>query len=145
VSAAVPETELASYFGERDVWFWRHYMGRLCDPLAAVDLYALEHDAKGCHMTDRGLVVPVCLYVAIDDGGACLYIGQCRRLGGSVVQRIDGHHAIPPHATGVWVLPIRSDSPKSAINRIERKMIRAYAPPYNTAHCPAAMRVGMLG
>ena len=97
MSAAVPTAELASYFGERDVWYWRHHMGRLCDPLAPVDLYAIEHDKEsGCHLADRHLAVPVCIYVVVDDAGACLYIGQCRRPGGSVVQRIGGHHAIPP-------------------------------------------------
>lgn len=141
MSAAVPSAELACHFGERDAWFWRLHMGRLCDPLAAVDLYALEHDEQGgCHLADRHLMVPVCIYVAVDNAGACLYVGQCDRPHGSVVQRVYGHHAIPVFATGLWVLPLRSDCPKAALDRIERRMIRAYRPPYNTAHCPSAFR-----
>jgi hypothetical protein len=142
VSAAVPAAELASYFGERDVWYWRHHMGRLCDPLAPVDLYAIEHDEQGaCHLADRHLAVPVCIYVAVDDAGACLYIGQCRRPCGTVVQRIDGHHAIPPFATGLWVLPLRPDCPKAVLDRLEKRMIRIYKPPYNVIHCPASARL----
>jgi hypothetical protein len=142
VSAAVPAAELTCRFGDRDTWYWRRHMGLLCDPLAVVDLYALEHDEHGgCHLRDRQLVIPVCIYVAVDDAGACLYIGQCHRPAGSVVQRIDSHHAIPSFATGLWVLPVRPDCPKPALDRVERRMIRAYHPPYNTAHCPQTFRV----
>lgn len=112
-------------------------MGLLCDPLAAVELYALEHEVRGgCHLADRELAVSVCVYVAVDDAGACLYIGQCNRSDGGVVQRVNGHHAIPVYATGLWVLPLRSDCPQQALNRIETLMIRAYRPPFNTLHCP---------
>jgi len=145
MSAAVPETELAATFGERDVRAWRQHMGRLCHPLAAADLYALEHDADGhCRMADRLLAVPVCIYVAVDDAGACLYIGQCRRAVGGVVQRVEGHHAIPRFATGLWVLPLRDDCPPAALDRIERRMIAAYRPPFNTVHCPPAYRATVL-
>jgi hypothetical protein len=48
-------------------------MDLLCDPLAAVDLYALEHDEQGgCHLADRHLVVPVCIYVAVDDAASAI-------------------------------------------------------------------------
>jgi hypothetical protein len=144
VSAAVPLAELTSYFGERDVAFWRHKMGTLCDPLAGAAVYGLEHDERGCHMADRALVVPVCIYVAVDDAGACLYIGQCRRLGGSVIGRVEGHHAIPCFATGLWLLPLRNDCPIDALNRLERQMITAYRPPFNTAHCPPEYRAAVL-
>ena len=46
VSAAVPMAELASYFGERDVEYWRYRMGTLCDPLAPAAVYGLEHDER---------------------------------------------------------------------------------------------------
>ena len=93
---------------------------------------------------DRNLEVPVCIYVAIDAADACLYIGQCRRTDGSIVQRIDGHHAIPSFAIGLWLLPLRADCPTRALNRLERQMIEAYRPPFNTAHCPARYRAGAL-
>ena len=99
----MPAAELASHFGERDVWYWRHHMGRLCDPLAPVDLYAIEHDEGACHLADRHLAVPVCIYVAVDDAGACLYIGQCRRPGGSVVRahrRASRHPALRDRPLG---------------------------------------------
>jgi hypothetical protein len=141
VSAAVPSAELTSAFGEHEAWQWRAHLGQLCDPLAAAELYALEHDADGTiRLADRQLVVPVCLYIAVDDSGACLYIGQCRRRVGGVVIRITGHHAIPPHATGLWLLPVRADCPPAALDRVEARMIRAYTPPYNTAHCPPDRR-----
>lgn len=141
MSAAVPAAELASFFGERDVWYWRHRMGLLCDPLAPAELYALERDDGGaCRLADRHLTVTTCIYVAVDDAGACLYIGQCRRAAGTITQRIDRHHAIPAHATGLWVLPLRPDCPKGALDRVETRMIRAYNPPYNVAHCPATAR-----
>jgi hypothetical protein len=67
VSTAVPAAELASYFGERDVWYWRHHMGRLCDSLAPVDLPPIEHDEEGAsHLADRHLAVPVRIYIAVD-------------------------------------------------------------------------------
>jgi hypothetical protein len=119
-------------------------MGRLCHPLAAVELYALDHDDRGPRLTDRTLAVPVCVYVAVDAGDGCLYIGQCRRLVGGVVQRIDGHHAIPPTAAGLWVLPLRADCPPAAVDRLERRMIRAYRPPYNTLLCPSGSSAGEL-
>jgi len=112
-------------------------MGLLCDPLAAVDLYALDYEShRGCHLADRELSVSVCIYVAVDDAGACFYIGQCNRSDGGVVQRVSGHHAIPAIATGLWVLPLRTDCPPQALNRIEKQMIRAYRPPFNTVYCP---------
>jgi hypothetical protein len=144
VSAAVPLAELASYFGERDVAYWRYRMGYLCDELAAPAVYGLEHDEGGCHLSDRDLVLPVCIYVAVDDAGACLYIGQCRRPNGSVVERIDGHHAIPCFSTGLWLLPLHADCPPSALDRLERQMIGAYRPPFNTVYCPAGSRAGAL-
>jgi len=144
VSAAVPLAELASHFGERDVEYWRYRMGTLCDPLAPVAVYGLDHDGRGCHLVDRDLVLPVCIYVAVDDAGACLYIGQCRRPGGSVVDRVEGHHAIPCFATGLWLLPLRADCPGDALDRLERQMIGAYRPPYNTVHCPPKYRAGVL-
>jgi hypothetical protein len=145
VNAAVPAAELASNFGERDVWRWRHHMGLLCDPLAAADLYALERaENGGCRLADRHVAVTTCIYVAVDDSGACLYIGQCRRTAGGIMQRIARHHALPAHATGLWVLPLRPDCPKAALDRIEARMIRAYKPPYNIAHCPAASRAELL-
>jgi hypothetical protein len=144
VSAAVPLTELTSHFGERDVAYWRYRMGLLRDALAPGALYGLDHDERGPHVADRGLVVPVCIYVAVDDAGACLYIGQCRRPGASVVERIDGHHAIPCFATGLWVLPLRADCPIDALDRLERQMIGAYRPPFNTVYCPPAYRAGAL-
>ena len=141
MSAAVPSAELTSAFTERDAGVWRAHLGRLCDPLAAAQLYALTHDEDGTvRLADRQLAVPVCLYVAVDDAGACLYIGQCRRQVGSVVDRIRGHHAIPAHATGLWVLPVGTDCPPAALDRVEARMIRAYTPPYNTAHCPPDRR-----
>jgi hypothetical protein len=116
-------------------------MGLLCDPLAAVDLYALEHDRlTGCHLSDRDLFIPVCIYVAVDNAGSCFYIGQCNRSNSGVVDRIDGHHAIPAAATGLWVLPMRADCPSNALNRVERQMIRAYRPPFNTMYCPPDFR-----
>ena len=145
MSAAVPIAELASYFGERDAAYWECRAGLLSDPLAAADVYAIEHDEEGhCYLVDRYLAVPVCLYIAVDDAGACLYIGQCRRPGGSLIQRIAGHHAIPTFATGLWVIPLRADCPKQALDRIERRMIRAYKPPFNTIHCPPAFRATAL-
>ena len=144
MSAAVPAAELASYFGERDVWHWRRHIGRLCDPLAPADLYAIGRDENGgCHLADRHVAVTVCIYVAVDDAGACLYIGQCRRPAGRIAQRIDGHHAIPAHATGLWLLPLRLDCPKTALDRIEARMIRAYKPPYNITYCPVLARTGV--
>ncbi|MGY1793079.1 hypothetical protein ACI796_03705 [Geodermatophilus sp. SYSU D00525] len=140
MSAAVPAAELASAFGERDVRRWREHMGRLVDPLAPADLYALEHDERGPYLADRTLWVLVCIYVAVDDAGACLYIGQCRRSYGGVVARVDGHHTIPPFATGLWVLPLRADCPEAALDRIEARMIRTYRPPYNTVYCPPQFR-----
>ena len=141
MSAAVPSAELTSAFTDRDVDVWRAHLGRLCDPLAAAQLYALAHDEDGTvRLADRQLPVPVCLYVAVDDAGACLYIGQCRRSTGGVVDRISGHHAIPAHATGLWVLPLRDDCPPAALDRVEARMIRAYTPPYNTTHCPPDRR-----
>ena len=144
MSAAVPLAELASYFGERDVAYWRYRMGLLCDALAPVAIYGLDHDEGGCHLADRDLVVPVCIYVAVDNAGACLYIGQCRRPGGSVVERIDAHHTIPCFATGLWLLPLRADCPKGALDRLERQMIAAYRPPFNTVHCPPEFRAEAL-
>jgi hypothetical protein len=41
------------------------------------------------------------------------------------------------------VFPIRSDCPKAVLGRLEARMIRAYKPPYNVAHCPAAARAEM--
>jgi hypothetical protein len=141
VSAAVPAAELTSLFALRDAAHWQGHLGRLADPLIPVDLHALEPDSDGgVRLADRRLAVSVCIYVAVDNAGACLYIGQCRRSSGGVVQRIDGHHAIPSFATGLWVLPVRSDCPPTALDRVERRMIRAYRPPYNTAHCPPAFR-----
>lgn len=142
MTAAVPVAEFTSYFGERDVAYWRRHMGQLCDPVGLAELYALEHDEAGCHLADRQLSVPVCVYVAVDDVGACLYVGQCRRPNGSVVQRIDHHHAIPPFARGLWVLPLRLDCPKAALDRLERRLIEAYKPPFNTIHCPPGYSVG---
>lgn len=140
MSAAVPAAELTCQFEEDDVWHWRRYMGRLCHPLAPVDCYGLEHDVTGCHMRDRTLWVSICIYVAVDNAGGCLYIGQCRRPEGTIVERIEGHHAIPSFATGLWVLPLRDDCPKDALDRIERRMIEAYHPPYNTVFCPTEYR-----
>jgi hypothetical protein len=142
VTAAVPAAELACHFDEDDVWRWRRHMGRLCHPLAAVDLYALDHNESGCHLSDRTLRVPVCIYIAVDDADACLYIGQCRRPDSTIVVRIDGHHAIPSFATGLWVLPLSDDCPADALDRIERRMIEAYHPPYNTVFCPTGFRAG---
>jgi hypothetical protein len=144
VSAAVPLAELTSHFGERDVAYWRYRMGLLRDELTPAAVYGLDHDERGPHLADRDLVVPVCIYVAVDDAGACLYIGQCRRPGASVVERIDGHHAIPCFATGLWVLPLRSDCPTNALDRLERQMIGAYRPPFNTVYCPPEYRAGAL-
>ena len=67
MSTTALAAELASYFGERGVWYWRHHMGRLCDSLAPVDLHPIEHDEEGAsHLADRHLAVPVCLYIAVD-------------------------------------------------------------------------------
>jgi hypothetical protein len=140
MSAAVPEAEMTSHFGERDVWHWRHLVGMLCDPHLPADLYAIERNQDGaCHLADRRLTVPVCIYIAVDDTGSCLHRAMSTA-GCSIVSRIKRHHAIPPNAAGLWVLPVRSDCPRAVLTDIETKMIQAYWPPHNVAHCPAYAR-----
>ena len=55
-----------------------------------------------------------------------------------------GHHAIPCFATGLWLLPLRVDCPALVLNRIERQMIEAYHPPFNTVYCPPQYRAEFL-
>ena len=123
-------------------WYWRHRMGLLCDPLAAADLYALEHDetAPAIWQTVTSAVT-ACIYVAVDDAGACLYIGQCR-----------------PARAGAWcsastdITPSRSSRPACGYSRCgptarrrpltasSGPMIRAYRPPFNIGALPGRVQ-----
>lgn len=132
----------ASTFDELCALRWARHMGHLADLARDVELFGLDVDDTGrIRMHKPHVTVPVCVYVAVDDRFACLYIGQCRRLAGSVTDRVAHHHAIPPSATGLWVLPVRRDCPKWALGDLETRMISAFRPPYNRQHCPSHWQV----